>query len=59
VGDLGRSVGDSLSNLGEGIGDAVAGAAAGIGGAFASIPGGALWLVVLAVIVVVGWRLAR
>ena len=32
---------------------------AGIGGAFASVPGGALWLVVLAVVVVVGWRLAR
>jgi uncharacterized BrkB/YihY/UPF0761 family membrane protein len=59
VGDLGRSVGDSLSSLGEGIGDAVAGAAAGIGGAFGSVPGGALWLVVLAVVVVVGWRLAR
>ncbi|HSK51695.1 MAG TPA: hypothetical protein VLA44_03000 [Clostridia bacterium] len=59
MGDLGRSVGDSLSGLGEAIGDTVAGAVAGIGGAFASVPGGALWLVVLAVVVVVGWRLAR
>jgi hypothetical protein len=59
VGDLGRGIGDSLSNLGAGIGNAVEGALAGIGGAFASVPGGPLWLVALGVIVVVGWRLVR
>jgi hypothetical protein len=59
VDDLGRSVGDGLSNMGDGIAKAIASAADGIGGAFASIPGGALWLVVLAVVIVVGWRLAR
>lgn len=59
MGDLGRSVGDGLSNMGDGIAKAIGSAADGIGGAFASIPGGALWLVVLAVVVVVGWRLAR
>lgn len=59
MGDLGRSVGDGLSNMSDGIAKAIGSAADGIGGAFASIPGGALWLVVLAVVVVVGWRLAR
>jgi hypothetical protein len=59
VGDLGRSVGDAISGAGESFGNALAGAVDGTIRSFGSIPGGPIWLVVLAVVVVGGWMLAK
>lgn len=57
--DIGGGIGRALSGLGDGIGRAAANALEGVGGAFASIPGGPIWLVVLAVFVVGAWVLAK
>lgn len=57
--DLGRSVGDSISNAFSGIGEAIAAAFDGIVRSFSSVPGGAAWLVVLAVLVVGAWVVVR
>lgn len=58
--DLGRSVGDSISNAFTNVGHAIAGAVDGLIRSLGSIPGGPLWLVVIAAVLVVGaWLVAR
>jgi hypothetical protein len=57
--DIGGGIGRALSGLGEGIGRAAETALESLGSSLASIPGGPIWLVVLAVLVAGGWILAK
>lgn len=59
MGDLGRSVGDAISNAMSNIGDAVAAAIGNAVDGLGGIPGGPLWLLALAVLVGGAWLLAR
>jgi hypothetical protein len=57
--DIGGGIGRALSGLGDSIGRAATGALEAFGESLATIPGGPIWLVVLAVLLGGAWILAR
>ena len=57
--DIGGSIGDALSGMTDSIGRAAGAAVEGVVNAFVTIPGGPIWLVVLAVLVAGAWILAK